>query len=204
MNQPTALTRRTVLITASLLVLLTIGIIFVFQKRPVANPTFDFYSSVQPSPSTDQEDSARQTYHNEKYKYRFEYPADLHIPSISTPENVSFLESSDLGLLNITTKHTAFRTVDEWFAATNKAMHDTYVAKQYPPEAISQLRLDKRITVAGYPALVTHSYSPGGDDFWYEITITFIKKDKLFQIGTRSYTPEQIQQYFHFDEKTGS
>ena len=124
------------------------------------------------------------TYENKEYHYRFEYPYVLLLNTDSLPPNVSF----DNPPMSVSVSAS---NADPLF---HQDSLDAFLKDSTP----TGMRLEKRIKIYGYDAIVTSNLPDREDN--RDVLITFFIKDKIFfGIRTQCVDHERVWNSFKFE-----
>ena len=196
---------RQLLILIALSVIVCIGIFFISYSNYFSEPEYQFpegYLNAEPYPVIDDpgaEDpfcgswsgAATKKYiwkrtsifSNKEHSYRVEYPAVLALNPDSTLDSISFDDQSHRSSFNVSVINaTSFSSLDAFL-------------KEFAPTG---MRLEKRIKIDGYDAIIT-SNSSDRDEKKDILFATFIKDKNLFGIRTQCIDHERIWKSFKFE-----
>lgn len=124
------------------------------------------------------------TYENKKYHYRFEYPYVLFLNTDSLPPNVSF-DNPPMSVSVLASN------ADPLFYQNSL---DAFLKDSAP----TGMRLEKKIKIDGYDAIVTSNLPDREDNS--NVLITFFIKDKIFfSIRTQCVDHERVWGSFQFE-----
>ncbi len=139
------------------------------------------------------------TYHDSKYHFTVDYFSNLSV--YGGGDGVTFGDESGMWMSEVRVIPTSFKSPEEAVAAQNKKITDSYADYPLDPETIIPIILiDAHLTVAGYPAIATHSKNSEGPDYPFPDTVLFIKDGYLFTISDRTNGFEHTWKSFHFEE----
>ena len=169
--------------------ILIVGGFFFWQKR--VNQT----QSEQTTPTTEK----WSTYHDPKYHFRIDYPADLSI--VHEDKFVSFVVAGSDGPggtgSTIFIEPTSFTTPEEAVVASNKKSRDGILGS-VPDNQIPAAIIDGSITIDGNIGIVIHD-RVDGFDHPFPKSVLFIKDGYLFTISDNSVDSQRTWNSFHFE-----
>ena len=158
------------------------------KNFPSLNPLILHHLSCDPK---DKQETPWVTYHDEKYHFDINYISDLPIRTLQNFSGSlsyavdfggSYYDAPD-GTLSVIVEPTETPTTEGWIEAQNKSLRENLLSRDFPKDhPISQFTIEKRITIAGYPAIVINNTSWSNR----EKIAVFIKDGNLFQIHGNS------------------
>jgi hypothetical protein len=140
-------------------------------------------------PSPEEYWKSPKTYENKKYGFSFQYHPVLVILD-ETPECIVLGDEGGPWQIGVDVEIATVSSVDEWLAVENE-------------RGLSPKVIEKRITVDGYPAIITYQEQPGeimAESPGHKTTV-FIKDKHLYKISTNYVTaPERLWESFKFTD----
>ena len=146
-----------------------------------------FVPSHIPCDPRDKKDVSWSIYRDERFRFNIDYRSDLPVRTLENFSKTvsyavdfggSYYDGPD-GVMAVIIEPTQFQTPEEWLEAENRRLRESGLSRTLPNDyPISQFVVEKKVSIAGYPAIILNSTSLIKN----EKTAIFIKDKYLFQI----------------------